>query len=444
MRISSLVEQLTAPGPGHRQVAANELVAAGAPAVGPLVAALRDCDGWHAHHYVEVLQQIGDPALRPLVDALANSTSPRAHNGAPSRTNPIGKALVGLRISDRNMVVPLLHHERPNVRSWACSAVAAMGTEALPYLPAVLALLADEDPDVRYSACGVFLQLTDESLAHLPALLPLLADPVDFVRREAGRLIRGIGSRAVPVLREMRRSPGPRRRHALAGLAEIVGWDGLDPADRALVQRLIRIRITDEVPEPFEPDGQWFAIPTSDQTAVLDALDLSDPMPVTMRLGEAAANSYILDGTVGYVSPVLDGWTLAFVWSLDLEDTTAALSRRFGTAHGYVNWDDYHGSGFAAGWCVAENGTVIRYYVYQDEFHQTGAPLPAEHGYVLPHEDPDAPDDVERCYATDIAARISVDPTAIGPHTRVEGHAVLALTADGRREGIPGGRAVPI
>ncbi|WP_433206438.1 hypothetical protein ACQP1G_19930 [Nocardia sp. CA-107356] len=174
------------------------------------------------------------------------------------------------------------------------------------------------------------------------------------------------------MLREMRRSPRLYRWHALTGLAEIVGWDGLDLADQALVQRLIRIRIPHEVAEPFDPDGVWYAIPTHDQAAVLEALDLSDPMPVTMWLGQAAASDgFLLDGKVGYFTPVLDGSTLPFVWSLDLEDTTAALSRRFGTAHGYVNWDDYHGFGFATGWCIAENGTIVRYYIHQDDFHQT-------------------------------------------------------------------------
>ncbi|MFI6365564.1 HEAT repeat domain-containing protein [Nocardia sp. NPDC050630] len=443
MRISSLVEQLGALDPDHRRAAANALMAAGAQAVEPLMAALRDPDSWYAHHgwyadhCAEVLQQIGDPAFWPLVDAVTNVTEPRAYNG---RMSLVGEALKRLRVSDRNMFVPLLHHESRNVRSWTCSVFAAMGAGALPYVPAVLPLLADEDPHVRYSACGVFRRLPDESLSRLPALLPLLSDPVDFVRREARFVIRGIGWRVMSVLREIRRSPGTCRRHALIGLVETVGWGGLDPADRALLQRLIRIKIPHEVPESFAPDGQWYAIPTCDQAAVLDALHLSDPIPVTMRLGQAAAsNGFLLDGKVGYVTPVLNGWTLAFVWGYEFEDTTVALSRRFGTTHGYINWDDYHGCGFATGWCVAENGTTIRYYLHQDDFYQTGPPLPAEHGYILPHEDPDASDDVDRCYAMDIAARISVDPRAIGPRTKVEGHPVLALTEAGRCDGVPRG-----
>ncbi|MFE9324194.1 hypothetical protein ACIHDR_11530 [Nocardia sp. NPDC052278] len=47
MRISSLVEQLRALDSGHRQAAANALVAAGALAVEPLVAVLRDSNNGH-------------------------------------------------------------------------------------------------------------------------------------------------------------------------------------------------------------------------------------------------------------------------------------------------------------------------------------------------------------------------------------------------------------
>jgi hypothetical protein len=441
VNVSGLVEQMAAGDSGERQAATRALVAAGAEAVGPLMAALHESPSWYAGGHIEALRHIGDPAFRPLVDALAQGPTPRAHGGGPSPAYPIGIAFTGLRVSDRAMFATVLGHDSANVRSWACAAVAELGADAdadaEPYVPRVLALLSDEDPDVRYSACRAVGWRTDESSAHLPALLVLLADPVGFVREEARRAISGIGPRVVPTLREMRRSPGRQRRYALAGLAETVGWDGLDAADQAVVRRLIRIRTPREVPEPFDPTGQWYAIPTSDQAAVLDALDLSDPMPVTMRLGQAAvARAYLQEGTVAYVTPVLDGWTLAFVWNGEFEDGAVALSRRFGTAHAYVEWDDYHGCGYATGWCIAENGAVIRSYAHQDGYSETGAPHPAEEGLVLPHEEIDeADDDVSVCYATDIAGRISVDTSGIGPHTRVEGHPVLALTADGRRDG---------
>jgi hypothetical protein len=39
----------------------------------------------------------------------------------------------------------------------------------------------------------------------------------------------------------------------------------------------------------------------------------------------------------------------------------------------------------------------------------------------------------DTCYATDVAARASVCPSELCPHTRVAGHAVLASTGPGRR-----------
>ncbi len=183
---------------------------------------------------------------------------------------------------------------------------------------------------------------------------------------------------------------------------------------------------------------------------MLDALDLSDPMPVTMRLGQAAAsNGYLSRRRVGYVTPALDGWTLAFVWDAfrwggEIEDRIAALSRRFGTAHGYLHWADYHGCGFASGWCVAEHGTIVRCYHYHGAGEwELGDPLPVEAGYRLPHQSPTAPDDADTCDALTVSARISIDPTAIGPHTRVEGQPVMALTADGRDHGVLPG-ALPV
>lgn len=62
-----------------------------------------------------------------------------------------------------------------------------------------------------------------------------------------------------------------------------------------------------------------------------------------------------------------------------------------------------------------------------------GPPYPAESGYLLPHERglprgaiPDT------AYATTVAARTSVNPAALGPHTSVTGHGLIAATACGR------------
>ena len=76
------------------------------------------------------------------------------------------------------------------------------------------------------------------------------------------------------------------------------------------------------------------------------------------------------------------------------------------------------GCGFASGWCVAKHGTIVRYYSYYGDGElEVGKPLPAEQGYLLPHQISDAPDDADICHAPQIAAHISVDPATIGPHT---------------------------
>jgi hypothetical protein len=115
-------------------------------------------------------------------------------------------------------------------------------------------------------------------------------------------------------------------------------------------------------------------------------------------------------------------------------------------------------------WCIAENGEIVRYYDAFEPEREIGPRHPAEDGYLPPHENgfpENAFDDVDpygheaflahyvrlkeelgipdTCVATMVAARASVDPSALGPHTRVEGHGVLALTACGREHGHPRG-----
>ncbi len=224
--------------------------------------------------------------------------------------------------------------------------------------------------------------------------------------------------------------------------------------------------------------GTWLAVRTTDQAAVLAALDLSDAQPVTLRLGAAAwqrdqhcdssaTMDHRLHGQV-YVTPAVDGWTLVFglptalahttspdSWARAARDVCASLSARFGATHLY---------GMACGggwtvWCLAEQGTVRRYY--EADGQRLGPRHPAEEGYLLPDEEPELPADAyagidptdpdaylnrraelaerhafpQTCYADDIAAATSVDPGGFGPHTVMTGQAVLALTACGREFG---------
>jgi hypothetical protein len=225
-----------------------------------------------------------------------------------------------------------------------------------------------------------------------------------------------------------------------------------------------------DVPEPVRLSGGWFAVPTDDQAAVLAAFDLSDPVPVTMRSGGSTWNNDCWSDDPHaecarmYVTPVLDGWTLVFGTPPEqahdgagVRDRCAGLSGRFGAAHWYGMRP---GEGWSA-WCLAENGRVVRAYDGIDDEDRFGPPHPAESGYLLPHEEPPLPADwrdgvdvvvpgalaaryrrlqrelgiPDHCVASLIAARTSVDPTALGPHTVRGGTGVLALTACGRRLG---------
>ncbi|WP_328470892.1 hypothetical protein OHA21_05730 [Actinoplanes sp. NBC_00393] len=205
---------------------------------------------------------------------------------------------------------------------------------------------------------------------------------------------------------------------------------------------------------------------------MLDAFELTEARPVTMRLGASAWNSDHHNGdhrscSRMYVTPALNAWTLVFgtVPAVAHTDSEAAfgeavrahcarLSSRFGVAHWY---GASCGDGWTA-WCLAEDGTVTDFYDifeseppeespvpddsairYYDDFVPTAA-RPAAHyeqlhldGFQAPGSQParSRHDIPERAHATDVAARLSVNPGALGPDVTVTGRGVLALTSCG-------------
>jgi DNA-binding SARP family transcriptional activator len=252
----------------------------------------------------------------------------------------------------------LLGH--PTARNAAATDVTAADLAAPAGLPATTPL-----PEVPPEGSGppihcTWWQWCDGFVAadrcrHLPVVVALLGSSLEPVRDDALGQLRAFGPGAAEALRSVRRSNHPARRAALGMLAEF-GWDHLPPEDLAALERLIRIRQRDEAPEPLwlaELDGAWYAVPTTDQTAVLDAFDLGDPVPATMRMGFAPWQG--ADPPRGstypevFVTPVLDGWTLVFcrnevlggmaphLTSVESRYGTYRrmedLSRRFGTAH---------------------------------------------------------------------------------------------------------------
>lgn len=220
-------------------------------------------------------------------------------------------------------------------------------------------------------------------------LLVLLGSDIDSIRRRAiDRLSKGTLVMAsdthrtamAPMLRAVRRSrmPTRARRAALEMLTEI-GWHELDPVDQVVLRRLAGITSrAGEVPEPVDMDTNWFAVPTSDQAAVLDALGLVEPVPVPLRAGFAA--NYWCQQV--FVTPVLDGWTLVVDHPLLYEPVEEAhrlcaeLSRRFGAAHWYSHCQGH------SGWCVAEAGAIQAhcYYSPHDDASPRTGPIDAATG----------------------------------------------------------------
>ncbi|MBM2619251.1 HEAT repeat domain-containing protein [Actinoplanes sp. LDG1-06] len=404
-----------------REAARAELVALGAEAVGPLIAELTDEQspvGWG--DIGVVLRSIGRPAFGPLTEALVV---------APTR-------------------------ETARRCGWAF-----MGFGA-DLLDDYIGALAHPDPVVRDNAALGIQYCRERGASAVPALVGLLDDPDEEVRQRVVRALGEIGATAaVPALRQVRADgPGRRRAAALRALAHVGGFEALTEADRAAIERLIRVKLTNERIEGEEPCGRWLALPTGDQAAVLEALGLSEPRPATMRLGRAAVESAghgpgpeERRGAVVFVSPELDGWTLVFgfwagKWGDDGHEQEAAgeLSGRFGRAQAYW-YDDQTGS---SGWTVAEGGRVVRHYSDEGE-EPVGERLPVERTRLtfadldeLPPEE--WPEDDDICSALTVAAAMSISPADLGPGTRVRGNGVLALTRAGRDHGgFPAG-ALPI
>ncbi|GAA1656804.1 hypothetical protein [Actinoplanes couchii] len=285
-------------------------------------------------------------------------------------------------------------------------------------------------------------------------------------------------------LRAARRAPGPGRREALTALANLGGWDALDPVDQRAMARLIEVKALTEKPGPMHLCGSWYAVPAAvGRQAVLDAFELADARPVTMRLGASAWNNDRHNWDLGdhgacsrmYITPALDGWTLVFgtvptVAHLQSEAAfreavrahCAELSGRFGVTQWY---GASCGDGWTA-WCLAEDGRVtdrydilepeppendhepvIRYY---DDLVARTAPPTTTRFEQLHIEGFGAPTIVRRNrslrgderHATEVAAGLSINPAALGPHHTVTGRALLALTSCGiGRPSTPGALA---
>ncbi|MGW7466307.1 hypothetical protein ACWGJT_16775 [Streptomyces xantholiticus] len=182
----------------------------------------------------------------------------------------------------------------------------------------------------------------------------------------------------------------------------------------------------------------WLALPTGDQAAALDAMDLTDARPIDFEAAVTAVDDDAHDPDRGYdrvfVTPELNGWTLVVgAWcdptEPDMPGLCERLSARFGQAQAYYFGAQCDGSA----WLVAENGRVLRRAAFtgeaDDEELTIGEPLPFE----VQCRAEAGEDEFEWEFrlwgmAPELAGALSVDPHGIGPHTRVRGRGVMART----------------
>ncbi|MFC4063602.1 HEAT repeat domain-containing protein [Actinoplanes subglobosus] len=450
MNFDVLLERLAADD----STAEQALVAAGAAAVDTVLQTLCDESSpvpWY--RLTTVLQQIGEASFAPLVTALAAAPTAEV-------ARRCGAAFADLDVPDKAIYRSALRHHSPAVRAAAANALQRLKARAEPFLP---------------------------------DLIGLFEDPASDVRQRAVWACEAIGAAAIPALRAVRRAPGRRRRTALTALATIGGWDALDATDQHAVTRLIEVKAAGETPVPVHLCGSWYAIPTSDQSAVLDTFGLTGARPVTMRLGAAAWNNDHHNWSLGehgscsrmYVTPALNGWTLIFGTlpavahlrgEVAIRDTVRAhcaeLSSRFGVAHWY---GASCGDGWTA-WCLAEDGTVIDHYdiveseppddeddqsepdesvirYYDDFVPRTARPGVLHEQLSIDGFGVSAADRSQwarrrynipdHAHATDVATWLSVNPGTLGPDCTVTGRAILALTSCGANQpSTPGALAI--
>ncbi|GAA2212007.1 hypothetical protein GCM10009850_074690 [Nonomuraea monospora] len=128
---------------------------------------------------------------------------------------------------------------------------------------------------------------------------PIVAELLDLAADE-GALpdifkdwFKEIGGAADELLRVRRDGPGRLRRYALEALASLGAAHRLDPRDRAAVERLVRLRLSDAGDgEPRRPrywPGFWVTVRGDDLKAITAELGLHHLTRATVPMGVHAA-----------------------------------------------------------------------------------------------------------------------------------------------------------
>ncbi|MFJ2090979.1 HEAT repeat domain-containing protein [Streptomyces sp. NPDC087901] len=313
--------------------------------------------------------------------------------------------------------------------------------------PQYVAALSHPMKEIRRQALWGLQNLGDSATAAVVDVIPFLDDADRYTRYQAEKTIRAIGRQSGPVLRGIRREgPAYLRRHALSALSLIGGEAEIDERDRRALERLVRIKVAEDIPESL-PEHRWLAVPGATYEGLFAAVGLHDRRPCTVSMGQAAMEDDVAlvagpDGVERavyrvFVTPELDGWRLVYAdtplgemhW--DVDDLLRRISAACGQAQ-YFFQDDHSDSMV---WALAVDGEVRRSYWRYGEPEWRGVPLDWEQPLGAdPDFDPD--DDHEpnatQASSVDSAAReLSLDPTGVGEQTPMRGHGWLAVTEEG-------------
>ncbi|MFH9421025.1 HEAT repeat domain-containing protein [Streptomyces sp. NPDC017529] len=281
-------------------------------------------------------------------------------------------------------------------------------------------------------------------------LLALLVGPRSSVGADAQDVLVRMGQTAVPTLQDIRRSgPGHLRRPALQVLADIGGAQALSDRDRAAAERLVRIKLLDEVPERL-PVSSWIAFPADRLDTLAEGFGLYDLQPATVAMGLSATSSKenAIEGVGGeasdgggdddtayrvFISPDFQGWRLmygdAFMREYTGIDAVEEFSRHCGEAQ-FFSVDSMDNSNV---WRVARYGEVVRAYSTYGDPEWIGEPLPFERTFIDAGEDSHvAPADIAQFSegvtdAHDAAFQLSFDPRSARKDT-MRLHGWLATT----------------
>ncbi|TYB64401.1 hypothetical protein FXF51_22080 [Nonomuraea sp. PA05] len=226
---------------------------------------------------------------------------------------------------------------------------------------------------------------------------PIVAELLDIAADE-GALphifkdwFKEVGGAADEFLRIRRDGPGRLRRYALEALASLGAAHRLDPRDRAAVERLVRLRLSDAGDggsrRPRYWPGFWVTVRGDDLKAITAELGLHHLTRATVPMGVHAAvmeeHFITMTGPAGkpqyaeriFISPPVQGWRILFLGHESLGhlvDWADRLSGVCGEAHAYYN-DAYDSDdGF---WYVGRDGRRHRGpFSFEDEEDEKADP----------------------------------------------------------------------